>query len=217
MVKVKQTRDVGMVAEGTIPSQFTFPGGFHIPTDNVDVGKLADIAAAMGMTTKGLVYCIQYGLSQSGQDCVAGLAKELDSAKWVEADVEAGKCAPGDVGEPRYSAVEKATIMHDAYKARFDTILAGEIGHRAQGPRVKGLERVMHEIAWEIIVAKAQSLGVAAKLPKKASEIAGMVTGYLAVADNAANVKVEAEDRMAKAAKAADGASDFLKSMGLTA
>lgn len=197
MAKIKQTVNVGMVADGSIPSRFTFPGGFHIPTDHPSVpDAMASLAGGLGMSVKGLVYSIQYGLSQSGQDCVAGLGKKLDERRVTEGDVDGNKYGSSDIGEPYYNDAEKATIMHDTYKERFDAILAGEIGHRSQGPRVKGPEKVLREVAWEQIVAKASAVGKGALLPKKASDRDALVDKYLAKPELLAIAKAEADRRM---------------------
>lgn len=183
----KQTQNVGMV--DTLPSAFELPGGFHVPTgDGAEfANRVAILAAHIGFAPKGLFYAIQYGLSQSLQDSIAGMAKKLDTA--TEADGET----------PKYSAVEKSVMIHDALKERLDAIMTGDIGHRVQGPRVKGIDKVIHEVSWETIVAAATGLGKASLLPKKASDIAAMVAKYLDVPANAEAARAEAERRMAAA------------------
>lgn len=185
MAKAKRVENVGMVS--ALPNMVTFPGGFHWLVNEQAVNAIGSLADAFGMSAKGLFYLIQYGANKSGQDCVAGLAKELDEA--VNED-----------GTPKYDATEKAVIFNDEYSARFNAIVAGDIGHRTQGPRIKGVDKVIREVVWEIILNAATLKGVAGKLPKKATEQLAMVEKYLADGDRAASARAEAERRMGVAA-----------------
>lgn len=189
MVKSKKTQNVGMIAEGTLPSQIVLPGGFHIPMDGVNESPEAFgmVALQLGFTPKGLFYAIQYGLSQSLQDSVAGLAKALRDEK----DPESGDAKHGDASI--------AAALHDAMKDRLAAIASGEIGHRTRGPQVRGVDKITRDVAWEAIVAAATARGLSASLPKKAAEIGGMIDKYLADEGRMASAKSEAERRLAGA------------------
>lgn len=195
MAKAKRVENVGMVSG--LPNMVTFPGGFHWALTDTAHSRIDQLAAEMGVAAKGLVYLIQYGANKSGQDCVAGLAKELDEAK-------------NEDGSPKYDATEKAVMFNDEYSARFNAIVAGDIGHRTQGPRVKGVDKVIREVVWEIIVNAATNKGVAGKLPKKATEQLSMVEKYLSDGDRAASARIEAERRMGVAASPESGEMDEL-------
>lgn len=198
MAKAKRVENVGMVSG--LPNMVTFPGGFHWALTTSAHDDIAALASNMGLSPKGLVYLIQYGANKSGQDCVAGLAKELDEAK-------------NEDGSPKYDATEKAVMFNDEYSARFNAIVAGDIGHRTQGPRVKGVEKVIREVVWETIVARATVLNVAGKLPKKAVEQATMIEKYLADGERAASAKAEAERRMGATQAPADDLDELLSSV----
>lgn len=188
--KHKETRDVGMVADGALPSQVNLPGGFHISLEGLNLEAFVATATGLGLAPKGLFYAIQYGLSQSMQDSVAGQQKALR---------DEGK---GDA--------EIASALHDAMKDRLGAIASGEIGHRVRGPQVRGVDKIARDVAWEIIVAAAQARGVAASLPKKAGDIGALIDKYLADADRKAAAVAEAERRMAGAKPVDDS---FLSSL----
>lgn len=204
MSKSKVTKNVGMTMAGTYSSQFVF-GSFAISTEHPGFAPgLENTASAMGIAPKGLFYLIQYGLSQSMQDSIAGMAKKLDGAVWTEADNEAGKCDVADIGEPMYSDEEKEDAITNALSERFAAIKAGEIGHRVSGPRIKGPEKILRDVAWEMIVNAAQGKGVAGGLPKKVADVAEMVDKFLAVPGLHEKAKAEADRRSGAIAEPVD-------------
>lgn len=183
MAKAKKAAtNVNMTEVGQYPSEFSSHGFVilcDMPTFKAD---LENLAASLNIHPRGLFYAIQYGVSQSMQDSIAGYAKELN-AEVTES------------GEPKYSDKEKADLIHTALAERFDAIRAGEVATRSKGPRVKGVEKLIRDIAWETIVARAAALKVSDKLPKKADERSAMVDKYLAVEANATTARTEAERR----------------------
>lgn len=184
MAKTK-TQNATMATAGTFPSELAY-GEFHINTEHPAFAEGVNLAAGgLGMSAKGMFYLLQYGLAQSMQDAIAGFAKKLDEAK-------IGGEGP-DAEEPKYSAVEKKVMMHDRLKERLDAIMSGDVGHRAQGPRVKGVEKIMREYAQEVLVNAARAKGVT--LPKKSDAMNLLIDQYLAKHGDAA--RVEAERRMA--------------------
>lgn len=177
----KQTQNVGMI-EG-LPSQITLPGGFHITMDSMNADAFSAVAHGLGFSPKGLFYSIQYGLSQSLQDSVAGMAKELREKT-------------DENGEAVHNDASIAAALHDAMRERLEAIASGEIGHRVRGPQVRGVDKIIRDVAWEAIVAQATSLGKAALLPKKSVEINGLVDKYLSNESRANSAREEAERRM---------------------
>ena len=197
-----KTTNVNMATSGTYPSQFQW-GPFHLPTDHPGfTAGLESLAGALGMSPKGLFYVIQYGGHQSVQDSIAGLGKKIDDAKDAN-------------GEPKFGDAGKKVILHATARERFDAIMAGEVGSRVGGPRAKGIDKLVAEIAWDAIVAKANALGKASALPKDAAGRKGMVEKYLADPDRAESARAEAERRLAIAASASGKADDLLDELGL--
>ena len=159
------------------------------------------MSAALGLNPKGAFYLLQYGLSQSMQDSIAGMAKKLDGAVWSEEDEQSN---PEHVaGSPKFSDVEKKVQIHDALAERFAAIRDGNVGSRVSGPRAKGIDKVIREYVWEVITTRAASLGKSAGLPKKAPDREAMVDKYLTNEERAAAARAEAERRMT-AAKGSD-------------
>lgn len=141
---------------------------------NVDLGTL-DIAAIGRLA--------QYGARQWVQDAVAGLAKEMKAEGASDADIEAAKVAE--------------------MEARWAAILDGTVGTRSGGPRVRGVEKIMRDVAVERIRAGAAKLGK--KLPK-GEEYQSLVTAYVAKHSDA--LRAEAERRMAEGSE--EDLSDLL-------
>lgn len=80
--------------------------------------------------------------------------------------------------------------------AAYDALLNGTIGTRAGGPKLKGIDRLIHLVAVEQITAFAAKQK--AKMPSgkgSAEKVAAMVEKWLANADRAALVKEEAQRR----------------------
>ena len=123
-----------------------------------------------------LAYCLQNGFHQSMVDAAAFSKEEKDGKS--DSEVEA-------------MAVEKRS-------ARFDNIVAGTVGHRAGGPRAKGIDLYIREIADKLIAAKAAEKG--AKLPSgkgAAEKMAAFRERLLAVPHVAADIRAKAEAAMA--------------------
>lgn len=193
----KQHTNVSMQTVGTYPSDIAF-GDFALTTEHPGFAPgLEQMSAALGINPKGAFYLLQYGLSQSMQDSIAGMAKKLDGAVWTEEDE---KSDPDHVaGQAKFNDVEKKAQIHDALAERFATIRDGNVGSRSSGPRAKGIDKVIREYAWEVITTRAQMLGKSAGLPKKASERDIMIDKYLANEARAATAWIEAKRRMTEA------------------
>lgn len=180
MVKTKVTNVSNVDAK--FPSQIAY-GDLHVSTEHPGFSDgLMATAGALGMDPNGLFYLIQYGFAQSLQDAIAGKGKAF--AETMDED-----------GNRKYNDAEVKVMVYDLQKARLDAIMEGKVGHRTQGPRAKGLDKVMAEIAWETIVAAAAKVGKS--LPKKASEQAPIIANYLAKYGE--KTKAAAEARMADA------------------
>ena len=132
-----------------------------------------DAATASAAT---LAYCLQNGFHQSMVDAAAFSKEDKDGKS--DSEVEA-------------MAVEKRNV-------RFDNIVAGTVGHRAGGPRAKGIDLYIREIADKLIAAKAAEKG--AKLPSgkgAAEKMAAFRERLLAVPHVAADIRAKAEAAMA--------------------
>lgn len=121
-------------------------------------------------------YLIQNGFKQSMADCVAGKAKAMRDEGEDEAEI--------------------ASALFDKRKARFDAIFAGEVSSRTVGPRLKGVEKVMAEIAVEKLQNAASKKGIKWPSGKGAAEwIKERVDAYLV--KHGVAVRLAAEERMA--------------------
>jgi hypothetical protein len=83
------------------------------------------------ISQKGVAYLLQYGLTQSLSDVIAGKAKKLKDDGLDD------------------DAIESA--LHTAQQTRFEAIVNGEVGQGRSGPRAKGLDKVMFEVAEEAL------------------------------------------------------------------
>lgn len=130
-----------------------------------------------------LAYCLQNGFHQSMVDAAA-FSKEEKEGK-TEAEVEA-------------MATEKR-------QARFDNIVAGTVGHRAGGPRVRGVDKIVRDVALERLTAVAAAKGKALPKGKGAAEkVNKLVDLYLSDEGRAADCRAEAERRHASATAEGD-------------
>lgn len=80
--------------------------------------------------------------------------------------------------------------------AAFDALLNGTIGTRVGGPKLKGIDRLIHLVAVEQITALAASRG--AKMPSgkgSADKLAAMVEKWMGDESRAAKVREEAQRR----------------------
>lgn len=142
------------------------------------------------LSNSAIAYSLLYGLRQSLQDCIAGLAKEM-----------------------RDDGADKDTIdaaISAAQADRFAAIQAGTVGHRAGGPRVSPVESVMRKVALSDIRAAATKKGV--KLPK-GEVLAALVSAY--IAKNESDVRARAEAQMAESENASGSAGDMLAELGM--
>ena len=88
---------------------------------------------------------------------------------------------------------------------RFENIMAGTVGSRVGGPRVRGIDKLIRDVAGEKLVAIAAAKGKA--LPKgkgSAEKIGKLVDMYLADATRAQAVKDEAQRRLDSTVDAGD-------------
>jgi len=190
--------------------------GFALDTDNLNAS--------------GSLYLYQYGLNKSLQDSIAGLAAGKQSvpvilaALWAERDETAAAKLAKTVteweslaGMPAPEAHDAAgiesftkAVIHATKAARFESIIKGTVGATASGPRLRGLDAVMFEVALEAIKAAPAIKSGKVKWPTgkgAAKVIAGWVAQY--TAKNADKVKAEAERRMSATAAAPDDIDDI--------
>lgn len=141
---------------------------------------------SIATVAKAVAYCLQNGYHQSMVDAAA-FSKE-DKAGKTEAEIEA-------------MALEKRTTRHA-------NIVAGTVGSRVGGPRLKGVDKLEREVATEQLTAWAASKGKKLPTGKGAAEkIAAQVDKWLSNESRKAACRAEAERRFA--AQAAAGADDF--------
>lgn len=124
----------------------------------------------------GIAYLLQYGWAKSLQDSVAGRKKAL---------------LAGDDETPALTEDEAEAKLVEIMTKRAEAIVAGEVGQRAGGPRLTKIDRVMRNVAAEIVKAAAAKKG--RKLPK-GEAYQTLISAY--IAKNEAAVREEAERRM---------------------
>lgn len=162
------------------PSIYTMVDSVTIKGFGVDLPLLSDVARN---------YFLQYGVRQSLQDSVAGLAKEM-------AD-------DNDVSENPLSKSELAAAIAAAELAavtdRYNSAMIGAIGNRATGPRVRGIDKVMRDLA----IARVRAVATAQQKKMPTGEkLAKFVATVLA--KNGDAIRAEAEAIMARDAELAD-------------
>lgn len=106
-----------------------------------------------------LHYLAQYGFAKSLQDSVSGKAKEWKDALVTLEDtknpsspyfgIPADRC----VGAKKYNESEIVTMLHDVQAKRMAAILDGTIGAGRGTPRLKGRDKLFHEVAMEQLKA----------------------------------------------------------------
>jgi hypothetical protein len=147
-------------------------------------GKYGDFTIDFaGATPATLAYCLMNGFHQSMVDAAA-FSKEEKEGKTED---------------------EVATMALAKRQSRFDNIVAGTVGARVGGPRVRGIDKLMHDVAHEKLIAIAVAKGKA--LPKgkgSAEKIATLIGMYLSDATRYDAVKAEAQRRMDSSSDAGD-------------
>lgn len=136
------------------------------------------------ITPAGIAYLLQYGWAKSLQDSVAGRKKAM---------------LAGDDETPPMTEDEAEAKLIEIMTKRAEAIVAGEVGQRSGGPRISKLERVMRNVAAEIVKAAAAKKG--RKLPK-GEAYQNLISAY--IAKNEAAVREEAERRMESVSEEAD-------------
>ena len=115
----------------------------------------------------------QYGARPWVQDAIAGLEKEMKAEGATDADIAAAKRAEQE--------------------ARWAAILDGTVGTRTGGPRVRGIDKVIRDIAVDRLRAGAARFGQ--KLPK-GEAYQKIVNAY--ISKHIVELRAEAERRMAE-------------------
>lgn len=159
----------------------------HLPADFVIEahGHKLDAAALAGMSAKAVSYLVANGYKQSLTDAAAFTKEQKD-----------GKSA----AEVESMAAEKRAARHAA-------ILAGEVGS-VGGTRATPLERFMRDVAEELIRAACVKKGV--PMWKGTQLTDGVKKLTSPEHPRYADIKAEAESRMAQAKGAAEDVEDIL-------
>lgn len=152
-------------------------------------------AMLQDISPKGLLYLVQYGFKQSMQDSIAGYEKKLADEK-------------NEDGTAKYTKDEITQAVIDRQSARFDDILAGEVGTRTGAPRLSGIEKIMRDVARETIKAAAVAKGMKVPTGETMTKFAEQY-----VAKHEAKVRAEAQRRLdsQSAVKADDDEFSFLE------
>lgn len=132
-----------------------------------------------------LLYWFLYGLRQSTSDAIAGMAKELATAK---------KDEDGNVIRPAYTEAQIEAEMAKAKAERQASVLDGTIGTRGTGePRATKRETVIKTVTQEWLKKAAEKAGMA--LPKHNSDEYKALSQTFGQKNEAA-ISAEADRRM---------------------
>lgn len=115
--------------------------GYEIAINAKAEKALTTAATEMGFANpEALTYVILYGLNKSLQDRVAGMKAKLEAEKTED-------------GFAKWSPHDIEVTLRDAKDERFADILAGEVGGRSAGPRLKGRDKLAFEFTVDILKA----------------------------------------------------------------
>ena len=139
---------------------------------------------------KAPFYLLQNGFKQSMADSIAGYAKELSA----EGEGE------GEAFIPAYTPAEIHALVVEALNDRFAKIMAGDVGLGTSGPRLRGIDAIMRDVAVERLKA-AFATNKALTVPK-GDNWTKLVQSY--IAKNDAALRDEATKRQNTAAGSDD-------------
>lgn len=151
-----------------------------VVTEDVLNGAVKVLALHLGVVESSIEYLLQYGLSQSLQDCVAGRAKAVGDEYKAQCAKD-GK-APDDA---ELVALTTADLVGTMNK-RLDAIKAGTVGARTTRDQ-------LYSIALEYVKAAAKRQNIAMKT-EQAEDLANK---FLAVPEKRAIAQAEYDRRKA--------------------
>ena len=165
---------------------------------------------------QAIAYLLQYGLSKSAQDSVAGVAKRVDA--WYETGCPEEQVddllarADLDFDDTRALSADEGThaIVKALQAKRLESILAGTIGSGgSRGPRAIGLERWVERVAEVWLRERLAQLGRATPTGKAFTKLReDYIAKYREVVPAGKDNSLEAEAALwAKGAKSAKGAA----------
>jgi hypothetical protein len=168
---------------------------------------------------QAIAYLLQYGLSKSAQDAVAGVTKRVET--WYETGCPEGQIddlltkAGLDFDDTRALSADDGTraIVKALQAKRLESILAGTIGGGgSRGPRAVGLERWVERVAEVWLRERLAQLGRATPTGKAFTQLReDYIAKYRGVAPAGKANGLEAEaDLWAKGAKSAKAAATDL-------
>ena len=169
---------------------------------------------------QAITYLLQYGLSKSAQDSVAGVAKRVDT--WYETGCPEGLIddllakADLDFDDTRALSADEGTraIIKALQAKRLESILAGTIGGGggSRGPRAVGLERWVERVAEVWLRERLAQLGRATPTGKAFTQLRDdYIAKYRGIVPAGKDNSLEAEAALwAKGAKSAKGAAAAL-------
>ena len=168
---------------------------------------------------QAIAYLLQYGLSKSAQDSVAGVAKRVDA--WYEAGCPEKQIddllakADLDFDDTRALSADEGTraIVKALQAKRLEGILAGTIGSGgSRGPRAVGLERWVERVAEIWLRERLAQLGRAVPTGKAFTQLRDdYIAKYREVVPAGKDNSLEAEAVLwSKGAKSAKGAAAAL-------
>ena len=178
------------------------------------------------LTDAGRAYLAQYGMSKSLQDAASG-TQSLAISAWL--NVVNGKTLKAELVKPAAALVKKArddygllatsyadaaTYANAVVKAQKDerlaAILSGDVSVGTSGPRLKGLDAVMRDVAIEMLRNAYGAKGM--KFPADAGTLKTLIAGLLA--KRGEDIRNEAQRRM-DVAIVGDDADDILSGLGV--
>jgi hypothetical protein len=136
---------------------------------------------------KAIAYLLQHGWSKSHTDSTAVNKEDMEGL----------------------TADQVKTMKADRMAKRNAAILAGEVGTRAGGPRLVGIDKMIQIVAMEEVVAWAASKGKKLPTGKGAAEkLRATIANYMANPARAEAVRVKAQARIDEQQQAIDALGD---------
>lgn len=153
-----------------------------------------DFATDLGLkdaATPAVAYLLTNGFRQSMADSIAGYAKELRRDGLFEKPADP-QSDPIPNGARTYDDATVAKMVVEALDERFAAIIAGEVGFGNAGPRLRGVDKVMRDVAVERL--RASYIANPDLTAPKGDDWAALVTRYTALND--ADLRAEANKRL---------------------
>lgn len=196
MAKIKSVA-VAALSTTAVPAALVWAHGAGAAKVDFNL-PLADLGFKDG-ASKAVYYLMQNGFKQSMADSIAGYEKELKREGLFEKPSDPNSAAI-EGGTRTYDDSEVRDLILAELNDRFAKILSGDVGLGSTGPRLRGIDAIMRDIAVAEL-KNAYATNKTLTMPK-GDKWAELVARY--TAKNDARIRAEAETRQNVAASGSD-------------